>query len=1030
MKRIVATLLAAAFAVAPIAVPAASGSASEKLLSKMAWRLVGPYIGGRVVAVAGVPDQPNLFYMGGVQGGVWKSENAGNSWDNITDGKMGKISHSIGAIAVAPSNSKIIYVGTGESDIRGDWANGEGIYKSTDAGDSWRYAGLSETRQTSSIVIDPHNPNIVYATSMGHVFKPNPDRGVYKTVDGGKTWKKVLFVDDNTGANNIVMDAKNPNVLYATMWQAQRTEWTLKSGGPGSAIYKTTDAGKTWKKISTNPGFAKGELGKLGVAVAPNNSNVVYAIVQAKDGGVFRSDNAGATWSRVNDEWKLRQRAFYYIAIYVDPTNWKVAYAPNVDSVFKTTDGGRTWKPLGPGLGDNHIIWINPRNPKLLIIGDDGGANVSVDGGKTFSTTQNQPLSQFYHIVLDGQFPYHMYGAMQDAGAFEMPSASNEGLGVNVVHGVALGESTYIAVDPNNPTVTYGGAYYSVLARLDYATGDEKNVTPWAIYLPGHQAGDQKYRFGWTHPIMFSPAEPHTLFEAAQVLFRSDDYGRTWKVISPDLTRNDKSTEGPSGGDVYWDQTGAETFPDIASLGFSPVNKDIMWAGSADGLVHVTQDAGANWKDVTPKQMGSLWSRITSFEPSQTDGCTAFVTASRYMWDDMRPFIFKTADCGANWTQMTNGIPSDQTVYAVRIDPREPRVMFAGTRSRVYVSLNGGESWQSLALNLPPSEVRDIAINAREGEVAIATHGRSFWALDHLQQVEDIARESSPSTSSPQVFTPETAWLTHAYGGGSFGPSGDNPDYGASVFFNLPSDYKGRTPVTLSFQDATGKTIRTFNLHLKNKKAKRYSRDELTIMDAITVANYHLSRETAVEPGMNKFVWDLRYAGATEIVGQHIVPTDDFRDDLPGPTTLPGDYTVVLNYGGNISKASFKLQLDPRFSPGPDELPSRLALATELSNKIDELDTTVNTAQNKMASLPPAQRSAVEDAVTAVYEPNYRSSEADIMLPSKLRDHLAMLMNSLDLSYSAPTAAEADAAKVLEGQADAAITRIKAAAGM
>jgi photosystem II stability/assembly factor-like uncharacterized protein len=1027
MKRFVAILLAAAFAVAPIAVPAASGSASEKLLSKMEWRLVGPYIGGRVVAVAGVPDQPNTFYMGGVQGGVWKTENAGQTWDNISDGKMGTVSNSIGAIAVAPSNDKIIYVGTGESDPRGDWENGEGIYKSTDGGDTWQYAGLRDTRETGSIAIDPHNPNIVYVASLGHVFKGNPDRGVFKTTDGGKTWQKVLYVDENTGANNVVMDAKNPNVLYATMWQMYRTEWTLNSGGPGSGVYKTTDAGKTWTKISNNPGFAKGELGKMGVAVAPNNSNVVYAIAQAKDGGVFRSDNAGATWTRVNDEWKLRQRAFYYMAIYVDPTNWKVAYAPNVDSVFKTTDGGHTWKPLGPGLGDNHIIWLNPRNPNLLIIGDDGGANVSVDGGKTFASN-DQPLSQFYHIALDNQFPYHMYGAMQDAGAFEIPSASNEGLGQNAVHGVALGESTYVAIDPNNPKVTYGAGYYSLLARLNTATGDEQNVTPWAIYLPGHQASDQKYRFSWTHPIMFSPAEPHTLFEAAQVLFRSDDYGQTWKVISPDLTRNDKSTEGPSGGDVYWDQTGAETYPDIASLGFSPVNKNIIWAGSADGLVHVTKDGGANWTDVTPKQMGSLWSRITSFETSQTDQCTAFVTASRYMWDDMRPFIFKTTDCGANWTSMTNGIPADQTVYAVRIDPRQPNVMFAGTRSRVYVSLNGGQSWQSLALNLPPVEVRDIAINAREGEVAIATHGRSFWVLDHLQQVENIANESSPSTAAAQVFAPETAWLTHAYGGGGFGPSGDNPDYGATVFFNLPSNYNGRTPVTLSFQDANGKTIRTFNLHLRDKKAKRLSRDELTAMDSISAENYRMGRLTAVDPGMNKFVWDLRYGGATEIVGQHIVPTDDFPDNLDGPTTLPGNYTVVLNYGGTVTQAPFRIQLDPRFTA--DGLPARLALATELSNKLNELDTTINAAQNKMASMPASQRAAVEAAVTSAYEPRYRSSEADIMYPSKLRDHLAMLMNSLDITYSAPTAAQADAAKELEGQADAAIARIKEAAGM
>jgi photosystem II stability/assembly factor-like uncharacterized protein len=1030
MTRIVAILLAAVFAVVPTAVPAASGSPSKKLLSKMEWRLAGPYIGGRVVAVAGVPDQPNLFYMGGVQGGVWKSENYGSSWTNITDGKMGTVSHSIGAIAVAPSNSKIIYVGTGENDIRGDWANGEGLYKSTNAGKTWKYAGLRETREVGSIVIDPRNPDVVYATSLGHVFKPNPDRGVYKTTDGGKTWTKILFVDEKTGANNIVMDAKNPNVLYATMWQEQRTEWALKSGGPGSAIYKTTDAGKTWKKISSNPGFAKGLLGKMGVAVAPTNSNVVYAIVQAGDGGVFRSDDGGGTWSHVNSEWKLRQRAFYYMAIYVDPKNSKVAYAPNVDSVFKTTDGGRTWKPLGPGLGDNHIVWINPRNPKTLIIGDDGGANVSVDGGKTFSTTLNQPLSQFYHIVLDGQFPYHMYGASQDAGAFEIPSASNEGLGFNVLHAVALGESTYVAVDPSNPKVTYGSGYYSALARLDTSTGDEKNVTPWATYLPGLPASEQKYRFGWTHPIMFSPAEPHTLFEAAQVVFRSDDYGRTWNVISPDLTRNDKSTEGPSGGDVYWDQTGAETFPDVASLGFSPVNKNIIWAGSADGLVHVTQNGGTNWKNVTPKQMGSNWSRITSFEPSQTQPCTVWVTASRYMWDDMRPYIFKTTDCGTNWTQMTSGIASDQSVYAVRIDPREPRVMFAGTRSRVYVSLDGGASWQSLALNLPPVEVRDVAINAREGEVAIATHGRSFWALDHLAQIEDVARESSRSTASAQVFQPETAWLTHAYGGGSFGPAGSNPDYGATVFFNLPSNYNGRTPLTLSFQDVNGRTIRTFTLHLKNKKAKKLEGWQLTAMDAISVANYHLSQATAVEPGMNKFIWDLRYAPAAEIIGQHIVPTDDFRDDLLGPTTLPGNYTAVLNYGGSLSKASFKIQLDPRFDPPVDALPSRLSLAMELSNKLNEMDTTVNAAQSKMASSSAAKRDAIDKAVTSVYEPRYRSSEADVMFPTKLRDHLAMLMNSLDLAYSAPTAAERDAAKQLEAQADAGIARIKAAAGI
>ncbi|MBV8637637.1 MAG: glycosyl hydrolase [Candidatus Eremiobacteraeota bacterium] len=1031
MKRLVASVIVAAFAVAPgAAIPAPSNSAAQSLLSKLQWRSIGPYIGGRVVAVAGVPDQPNLFYMGAVQGGVWKSENAGTTWDNISDGQMGSLANGIGAIAVAPSNSKILYAGTGESDIRQDFASGDGIYTSTDAGKTWHYAGLRETRQTSSLVIDPRNPDVVYATSMGHVFRPNPDRGVYKTTDGGKTWKKILFVDDNTGANNIVMDGRNPNVLYATTWEAQRTAWGLTSGGPGSAIYKSTDAGAHWTKISTNPGFAHGTLGKLGVAVAPNNSRVVYAMVQADDGGVFRSDDAGATWKRVNDEWKLRQRAFYYMSIYVDPTNWRVAYAPNVDSVFKTADGGRTWQPLGPGLGDNHIVWINPRNPKIMIIGDDGGANVSLDGGKTFSTTLNQPTGQFYHIALDDQFPYHVYGAQQDEGAYELPSASNEGLGPNVVHTVALGESTYVAVDPRNPTVTYGAGYFSALAQLDYATGEEQNVSPWAVYKSGLDPKDVKYRFGWTHPVTFSPAEPHSLFETAQVVFRSDDFGQTWKAISPDLTRNDKSTEGTSGGPVYPDQTGAETFPDIASLGLSPANKDVIWAGSADGLVHVTTDGGASWKDVTPKNLPE-WTQISSIEPSRTDAATAFISASRYMWDDMRPYIYKTTDYGAHWTPTANGIPQDQSVFAVRVDPREPRVMFAGTRSTVYVSLNGGLSWQALSLNLPVTEVRDIQIDARQGQVAIATHGRAFWILDNLAFIEDLARASSLQTSSAQLFQPETAWITHAYGGGGGGANaGDNPEYGATIYYNLPANYNGRTPATLAFVDASGKTVHSFSLHLKQKKEKELSNDRLVAMDALSVANYRLAQATAAEPGMNNFQWDLSYAPPTEIRGAHLVPTDDFHDDLEGATVLPGDYTVVLNYGGTTIKQPLKVQLDPRFTPSTGALEARLALATQYADELNTLNSTTNAALAKRGALSTAKRTELDRVIAQVVDFRFHSSEGDAVYPTEMRDYLAFQMNSLDLTYRAPTPAQQEAYNILKSQTDELISQMKSIAGL
>ncbi len=509
MKR--AIILAAFFLSAPLVAGAAPASPAaltpQTLMSKLQWRSIGPSIGGRVVAVAGVPSEPDLFYMGGVQGGIWRSTNYGQTWTNISDGQLPRNASSIGALAVAPSNPKIIYAGTGESDIRGDVDTGTGIYKSTDAGKTWKYAGLSDTHQTSSLAIDPHNPNIVYASSMGHIFKGNPERGVFKTTDGGKTWTKVLYVDENTGANVVVMDQKNPNVLYAAMWQAYRTPWHLESGGPGSAIYKTTDAGAHWHKISTNPGFATGVLGKMGVSVSRTNPRVVYATVQAHDGGIFRSADGGATWKHMNREMKLRQRAFYYMAIFVDPTNSNIAYAPEVDSVWKTTNGGKTWSPL-MFPGDHHIIWVNPNHPNIMIEGDDGGATVSVDSGKTWSTELNQTTGQFYHIALDKQFPFHVYGAQQDDGAFEGPSASNEGLNIGSWHSVALGESTYIAVDPRNPNVTYGSGYMSSLAQLDTSTGEEKNVSPWPRYMSGAASSETKYRFGWTHPILFSPANP------------------------------------------------------------------------------------------------------------------------------------------------------------------------------------------------------------------------------------------------------------------------------------------------------------------------------------------------------------------------------------------------------------------------------------------------------------------------------------------------------------------------------------------
>jgi photosystem II stability/assembly factor-like uncharacterized protein len=722
----------------------------------------------------------------------------------------------------------------------------------------------------------------------------------------------------------------------------------------------------------------------------------------------------------VNAEWKLRQRAFYYMAVYVDPTNANTVYVPNVDSVWKSTDGGAQWKPLMPP-GDHHIIWINPNNTQVMLEGDDGGATVSVNGGKTWSSELNQPTGQFYHIALDNQFPYHVYGAQQDEGAFEGPSASNEGLAVGQWHVIALGESTYVAVDPRDPNVTYGSGYFSSLARLNTANGEEKNVTPWPLYLSGLPAAQQKYRFGWTHPVLFSPANPNELFEAAQVVFKSEDFGNTWTVISPDLTRNDKSTEGPSGGPVYYDQTGAETFPDIASLAISPLKGDVIWAGSADGLVHVTNDGGATWNLVTPPALPQ-WAQISSVEPSHTDAGTAFVTASRYMWDDFHPYVYKTTDYGAHWTTLTTGLPANQYVFALREDPRDTRVLFAGTRSTVYVSLDAGAHWQALTLNLPGAQVRDIAIDARQGEVAVATHGRAFWILDNLALLEQLA-----SNQTNALYAPETAWLSHAYGGGGGGDAtGANPSYGATVFFTIPKSYNGKTPVSLTFADASGNVVRSFALHFKDKKAKDIPGYELADMDAVSQDAYNLKQLTAIEPGANTFQWDLRYTPATEVPRLHLVTTDDFGDGMVGPTVVPGTYTVTLDYGGKATQQTFHVELDPRLHPDAGALDARLALATQISGTLDQLNRAINAALAARSRMPASKRAQVDEVVSNLVNFGFASSEADVMLETKLRDHLAFLMNSLDIAYQAPTAAEASTYDELRAKADAAIAQLKA----
>ncbi len=919
---------------------------TETVLRALHWRNVGPGIGGRAVAVDAVPGNPFTFYFGGVDGGVWRSTNYGLTWTNITDGQL-NASNSIGALAVAPSNPNVIYAGTGEADIRNTFITGDGVYKTTNAGKTWHYSGLKDTHTIAKIVVDPHDANVVYAASMGHVYANNPDRGIFKSTDGGAHWRKILYIDDATGAIDLVMDNSHPNTLYASMWQAYRRAWGLSSGGPRSGLYKTTDGGAHWTKISTNPGFAIGVLGRIGVSIAQSNPKIVYAIVQAKDGGVFRSDDGGARWKRVNDSMEMRQRAFYYTAVYTDPSDPNTIYVPNA-RFFVSHDGGYHFSLLRPPHGDNHIVWIDPKNSNIILEGNDGGGTVSTDRGKTWSTEHNQLTAQFYHVALDEAFPFNIYGAQQDEGSWEGPSAASGGVVLTSDwRRTALGESTYVAPQPGNVNIDYGSGYYSIMMRHDNTTDEYNSVSPYPLYREGASSGELEYRLAWTHPIIFSPTNPKELLVGAQYVLSSTDYGQTWKKISPDLTRNDPKSEAASGGPIDVDASSAEIFPYVSALSVSPLDGNEMWAGSADGLVHVTTDHGATWTAITPPALPQ-WAEITSIEASHTEKGTAYLTASRYQYDDFHPYIYKTTDFGKTWTAIADGVPTDQYLYTVRQDPNAPNLFFLTTKSTIFVSFDGANHWQPLTLNLPNVQVRDVAINSREGKVVIATHGRSMWVLDNLTLLEQLAKASPSNANGAVLYQPQRAWLTHAYGAPMFGGgpnaagNGENPLFGAAVIFYVPRSYSGSTPASLTFKDSAGNVVRTFDLHMRQRgepeaPSERYHPTE--------DRQHAYERLTGIAPGMNTFQWDLRYPDSTEITGFEPSGSGGGLDDsLLGAQIVPGNYTVTLSYGGATVSQPLVLTLDPRSTATAADLAARRDLGLKIHALQDALDRTVNEA--------------------------------------------------------------------------------------
>ena len=1005
-----------------------------KLTSALAWRSVGPYTGGRVTAVAGIRTEPNVYYMGTAGGGVWQTEDYGHSWKSISDRHFS--TSNIGALAIAPSNPKVIYVGTGDSAPRNTVLTGEGMYKSIDGGRKWAYIGLGQTHIITWILVAPNNPDVVYVAALGHLFGPNPDRGVFKTTDGGKTWKKILYVNDQTGAVCLAMDPSNPDVLYAAMWQMSRRHWTFSSGGPGSGIYQTTDGGADWANISHRPGLPTGILGKVGLAVAPSRPGVVYALIQAdykgQAGGLFRSDDAGQNWKFVNNSMDITQRAFYYMTVYVDPKDPNTIYLPNA-GVYVSHDGGKKLTELHPPHGDNHVFWINPDNPRTLVEGNDGGATISQDGGKSWSSEDNQPTGQFYHANLDDQFPFHIYGAQQDRGSVEAPSFVPSGAIPPVWKEIQGGEMSWVVPTPGRPWVTYGSGYYSIEWQENRRTGLITNVSPWPAYKFGLAGAEIKYRYGWNHhPVVFAPGNHAELLLGANVVFETMDEGLHWKPISPDLTRNDKRKQARPGGPISADVTGEEMFDTISSIAFSPLSDNIIWTGSDDGLVYVTSDGGGHWRKVRPPTLPT-WSTITCIEASHTDEGTAYVSASRYDWDDFHPYVYKTSDYGKHWTEITTGLPQDQYVESVRQDPSESNLLIAGTSATVYFSLHEGRQWQPLTLGLPAVRVNDVEIQPRQHAVVLATFGRGFWALDNLQFLEQLGT-SQVASDAAYLFKPQQAWLVSRSMTGESdprGPGGENLPAGVTVFFHLPADYDGSTPVTLSFADAGGKLIRSFTLHLKAKGEPQPLSENPTV-----ARKQRQERATAVKAGMNDFQWDLTYPDAVDVKG---IYNSSFAAAVPvGPEVMPGTYYATLTYGHAAQKQPFTVKLDPTLRTTQAQLQQRFDLLTRIHDALNRLDSNLNQAIDARGALEKAVARKSVSAHAAqpaldrlshdiddLVDLKIQSSEGALVYPGRLRAWLTSIAGQVSTAFVPPTSAMVEVANGYINDAAAGVSRLQ-----
>ena len=1018
----------------PVTASAQGAPYDSAVFAALKWREIGIFRGGRSVAVAGSGSRLSEYWMGTTGGGVFKTTDGGDTWTPSTDKYFGG---TIGAIGVSESNPDVVYVGTGEYPIRSNVSPGDGMFKTTDGGKTWTAVGLAASGQISRVRVHPANPDVVWVGVQGHAFGPNAGRGVYKTSDGGKTWRQVLFRNDSTGVSDLVLDPSNPDVLYAALWQAQRKPWQLVSGGAGGGFFKSTDAGEHWTELTQNPGLPKGLLGNIGLAVSPAKPALVWALIEADAGGVYRSDDGGATWRYVNAERKLRQRPWYYSRIFADPQDTNTVYALNV-LAYKSTDGAVSFRHLEDPHGDNHDLWIAPNDPHRMIEANDGGANVSFNGGKTWSD-QDYATAQFYHVTTTNHFPYRVCGAQQDNSGVCGPSRWPGGIDRAQWYDVA-GEAGHVQARPDNPDITYGGDNGGFLARVDHRTGFLRIINPWPNAPFGHPAGEDKYRFQWTAPLLISPHDARVLYHAANVLFRSVNEGQSWTPISPDLTRHDPATLVASGGPITLDQTTAEYYATIFALAESPRLKGLIWTGSDDGLVHLTRDGGKAWQDVTPRDLAPF-TRISSIEASRFAAGTAYLAANRYQLDDPAPYIYRTTDYGRTWRKIVRGIAATEFVRVVREDPVRRGLLFAGTERGVWVSFDDGANWQALKLNLPPVPIHDLVI--KEGDLVVATHGRSFWILDDISPLRQLSR--AVPRASAHLFAPRDAYRVDWGGGFGAGgtdahPIGKNPPNGAMIYYWLKD--KSRD-VTLDILDAQGRLIRHFTSRQDSITAadsaradsvKRVRTDSLKgvgVTDSVKVDSIladtlkdedkpwprrpPASRRAPNKAGLNMFVWDLRYPDAAAFWGMVGVTTD-------GPMALPGTYQARLRVGGRGYVQRFALKVDPRANVTPAELREQFTFLRQLRDTVNAVTRAVITIrnvraqlENRLADAPPADSARLAalarplaERLAAIeselYQVRNRSFQDPLNYPPQLVERISTLTSAVGGVDARPTA--------------------------